>query len=99
MDDSGNILKISHPHILKPMWKAIAAYMIYFGTRYVSNDIKYFCGNIMDHPVIKTFTIFCIAYQATEELRMTLIATSLFSIIQYYIAYYPKCIKKYTKKE
>jgi uncharacterized membrane protein len=88
------VLGISHSHLLKPMWKAIAAYMIYFGTRYVSNDIKYFCGNFMDHSVVKTFTIFCIAYQATEQVRMSLIATLLFAFLQYYITYYPKCKKK-----
>ena len=91
--DTPTVKVIGQAHIIKPMWKAITVYMIYFGTWYVSNDIKYFCGNIMDHSVVKTFTIFCIVYQATEELRMSLIATTIFSFIQYYIAYHPKCDK------
>jgi uncharacterized membrane protein len=87
------IIRYGHTHsMLKPIWKAITAYMIYFGTRYVSNDIKHFCGNIMDHAIVKTFTIFCIVYQATENMRVSLVSTTIFSILQFYMTYYPKCI-------
>ena len=39
-------------------FKAIVSYMGYFGSRYVGNDIQLLCGNILDHPVAKTFTLF-----------------------------------------
>lgn len=101
MEDFEKIIRYpNHSHsVLKPIWKATTAYMIYFGTRYVSNDIKYFCGNVMDHIVVKTFTIFCIVYQATEELRFSLGTTILFTFFQLYISLHPSCHSYQDKKK
>jgi hypothetical protein len=101
MEDIEKIIRYPHHShsVLKPVWKATTAYMIYFGTRYVSNDIKYFCGNVMDHIVVKTFTIFCIVYQATEELRFSMATTLLFTFFQLYISLHPNCISYQNHKK
>jgi len=93
MDTTTKIIRYPHHthSMLRPIWKAITAYMIYFGTRYVSADIKYFCGNFMDHYLVKTFTIFCIVFQATELMPLSLAVTFIFTLFQLYITKHPNC--------
>ena len=78
-------------------FKAIVSYMGYFGSRYVGNDIQLLCGNILDHPVAKTFTLFCIMFQATDNLDLAVTMTIFFLILQYVMSILPSC-NKYTEK-
>ena len=78
-------------------FKAIVSYMGYFGSRYVGNDIQLLCGNLLDHPVAKTFTLFCIMYQATDNFDLAITMTIFFLILQYVMSVLPSC-NKYTEK-
>lgn len=72
-------------------FKALCAYMSFFGSRYISTDIGLMCGNILDHPIVKTFTLFCIMYSATETLETSLIMTILFLLVQYSFSLTKNC--------
>lgn len=77
----------------KKCFKALVSYMGYFGSRYVGNDIQLLCGNILDHPVVKTFTLFCVMYQATDNFDIALIMTIVFLILQYVMSITSICTK------
>jgi hypothetical protein len=74
-------------------FRALVSYMGYFGSRYVGNDIQLLCGNIFDHPVVKTFTLFCIMFQATNSFDLGLTMTVVFLILQYVMSISPMCNK------
>jgi hypothetical protein len=78
-------------------FKGIISYMAYFGSRFVGNDIQLLCGNVLDHPVAKTFTLFCIMYQATDSFDMAVAMTLFFLIVQYAMSISPAC-NKYVDK-
>lgn len=78
---------------MKKCFKGIVSYMGYFASRYVGNDIQLLCGNILDHPVMKTFTLFCIMFQATDNIDLALMMTIGFLIIQYVMSISPMCSK------
>jgi len=90
MEDTTTTI-INYSTRLKPVWSCTTAFMVYFGTRYVSNDIKTICGNAMDHYAVKIFTVFCIFYQASGNMYATLTFTLLFSLLQVYMKMYPEC--------
>ena len=73
--------------------KAFATYMGYFGAKYVGNDIQVLCGNIFDHPAVKTLTLFCIMFQATDNVRIALSVTMVLLCFQYVISLAPTCGK------
>ena len=77
----------------KKVNKAIMTYMGYFGSRFVGNDIQVLCGNVLDTPLAKSFTLFCIMYQATDNLNVALSMTLVFVIIQYLMSISPSCGK------
>lgn len=79
------------------IFKAIVAYMGYFASRYVGNDIQNICGNLLDTPVAKTFTLFCIMFQATDNLNLSITMTIVFLLIQYVMSITPQC-GKYIEK-
>jgi hypothetical protein len=59
-------------------FKGIMAYFIFFGTKYIGNDIQNYCGNVMDKTIVKIFTLFCIMYQATGNFKLALFLTFIF---------------------
>jgi len=71
--------------------KGVAAYMGYFGSRYVGNDIQVLCGNIFDHELVKTFTLFCIMFQVTDNVRIALWLTFALSVIKGIMTVWPVC--------
>jgi len=79
--------------IAKKCTKAVISYMAYFGSKYVGNDIQVLCGNLLDHPYMKTFTLFCIMYQATDRFDLSIIMTSFFLVLQYVMSLQPICNK------
>lgn len=82
--------------------KAVAAYLGYFGSRYVGNDIQLLCGNVLDHPIVKTFTLFCIMFQATDNFYLGSVMTIIFLTIQYAMSNSESCrnyIDKTTMKK
>ena len=78
---------------LKKCFKGVVSYMGYFASRYVGNDIQLLCGNLLDHPIAKTFTLFCIMFQATDNLDLALMMTIGFLILQYVMSLSPICSK------
>lgn len=81
----------------KKCMKALIAYMGYFGSRYVGNDIQVLCGNLLDHPIAKTFTLFCIMMQATDNMKLAVGMTLFFLIVQYVMSITAPC-NKYVDK-
>jgi hypothetical protein len=77
--------------------KGLIAYMGYFGSRYVGNDIQVLCGNLLDHPIAKTFTLFCIMMQATDNLKLAASMTLFFLVVQYIMSVTEPC-NKYVDK-
>lgn len=75
----------------RKVFKAVASYMGYFGSRFVGNDIQVLCGNLLDHPIAKTFTLFCIMFQSTDSLNLSIFMTVLFLILQYFMSVSPAC--------
>ena len=73
------------------VFKAVCAYMSFFGSKYISTDISLMCGNVFDHPIVKTFTLFCIMYSSTESLQLSLIMTVCFLLLQYSFSLTSKC--------
>jgi hypothetical protein len=71
--------------------KGFATYMGYFGSRYVGNDIQVLCGNIFDHELVKTVTLFCIMFQATDNVRIALWLTFALSVIKWVMTEWPVC--------
>ena len=72
-------------------FKAIGSYMAFFGSRYVGNDIQLMCGNIMDHAYVKTFTLYCIMFNATSSFKIATIVTCGFLLLQYIMSISPQC--------
>jgi hypothetical protein len=62
---------------------AVVAYISFFGSRFVGNDIAVTCGSLIDHPIAKTITLFAIMYQAARDVRAALVATAFFLVLQY----------------
>ena len=79
--------------IQKKVIKSIVTYMAYFGSRYVGNDIQLLCGNIFDRAFVKTLTLFCIMFQATDNLELAIIMTLIFLVAQYLMSLSPVCTK------
>jgi len=77
----------------KKCFKALVSYMGYFASRYVGNDIQLLCGNLLDHPIMKTFTLFCIMFQATDNFDLALTMTIAFLILQYVMSTCTVCTK------
>ncbi len=73
--------------------KGFVTYMGYFGAKYVGNDIQVLCGNIFDHAVVKTFTLFCIMYQATDRVHLALLMTVFFMTFQFILSMTTTCNK------
>lgn len=67
--------------------------MAYFGAKYVGNDIQVLCGNILDHAWVKSFTLFCIMFQATDNVKLALAMTCFFMTCQYLLSLSPVCDK------
>lgn len=59
------------------------AYLAFFGSRFVGNDIQVSFGNLLDTPVAKTLTLLAIMYQATQNWRIALIVTAAAMFIHY----------------
>lgn len=73
-------------------FKAVVAYMGYFGSRYVGNDIQLLCGNILDTVIGKTFTMFCIMMQATGyNLKVATVMTFVALLVQYLASSVSEC--------
>lgn len=79
--------------VKRKAFKAFATYMGYFGAKYVGNDIQVLCGNIFDHAIVKSFTLFCIMFQATDNLRIALGMTAFLLTCQFIISLSPVCGK------
>ena len=91
-DNVYNVYNIYNNIDFKPYWKILTTFMIYFVTRYVSNDLKFVYGNILNSFPVKTICIFSISYQATGgSIHPSLIATLLFVLLQMYIQFHPSC--------
>lgn len=75
----------------KRLVKGFVTYMGYFGAKYVGNDIQVLCGNILDHAWVKTFTLFCIMYQATDDFKLGIFLTVFFMIAQFIVSLSPNC--------
>lgn len=84
-------LGLSSEQTNRKVFKAVASYMGYFGSRFVGNDIQVLCGNLLDHPIAKTFTLFCIMFQATDNLNLAIFMTVVFLILQYFMSITPAC--------
>lgn len=67
----------AHP-LLETSTKAVIVYFVFFGTRFVSNDIVEYCEEFFSSFVAKFITVFCIFYQATQD---AILATTLAAIM------------------
>lgn len=78
-----------------PEWekwfKCVCSYLSFFGSRFVGNDIQLLCGNILDHPFVKTFTLFCIMYQASNSFDIAIKMTVGLLIAQYLLSMLSVC--------
>lgn len=83
--------------VKKRVAKAFVTYMGYFGSRYVGNDIQLLCGNILDHALVKSITLFCIMFQATDNIKIALSMTAFFLTVQFLLSLSPTC-NKYVDK-
>lgn len=84
---------LSSEELNKKIFKAVVSYMGYFGSRFVGNDVQVLCGNLFDHPIVKTFTMFCIMFQATENFNLAVMLTLAALIMQYLMSILPACNK------
>src|SRR6478609_2261672 len=67
----------------EPAINAVVAYISFFGSRFVGNDMQVTCGSLLDHPVAKTVTLFAIMYQASRDVQTAVVATAFFLLLQY----------------
>lgn len=86
-----DVLNLGLPPLSGKYADALVAYVAYFGSRYVGNDIQVLCGNIFDHPLVKTFTLFCIMYQAAKDVKIALAMTVVFLVFQFILSRTKKC--------
>jgi hypothetical protein len=71
---------------------AIAAYVAYFFSRYVGNDVQLLCGSVLDTPFMKTFTLFCVLYLAGgKNVKIALTMTIVFLLFQFFLSKNQNC--------
>lgn len=51
---------------MQPLLKGSIAYLTYFGTRSLGNQIQALHGDILAHPIVQMLTLVSIMYQATD---------------------------------
>jgi len=81
----------------KRYMKAMFTYFGFFASRYVGNDIQVSCGNLLDTPIVKTFTLWCLMYQASDDFHVATIMTCAFLLLQYVMSNSDSC-KAYVDK-
>lgn len=59
--------------------------MMNIGGRYISKDIPDYIFNIFEYPFVRTVTIFCIAFIASRDVKVSLIIALCFVIIFKYL--------------
>lgn len=91
MDDNEDPIMFSQQSHLLFFRKAIVTYMVMFGTRYISSDIKMYCGDLMDNYIVKIFTLFCIMYQSTKSFEAAVVMTLFFTVFHMYHSSIPGC--------
>ena len=72
--------------------ESFCAYLSYFGSRYISADIAVLCGASFDHPIAKTFILFCIMYQASKDVRIAAAMTVFFLGFQFVLSRTKGCV-------
>jgi hypothetical protein len=70
---------------------AIVAYISFFGSRFVGNDIQVMCGSLFDTQLGKTVTLFAIMYQASQDVKTALYVTLFFMLFQYTLSFSTFC--------
>jgi len=94
MDQIISTVSTEHSQIVaKKVTKAIMTYMGYFGSRFVGNDIQVLCGNLLDTPLVKSFTLFCLMFQATDNINIALCMVIVFIVLQYAMSTCDACGK------
>ena len=71
--------------------KAIITYFSYFASKYISADLSTACGSLFDHPYVKTFTLWCIMFQASEDYFVATVCTIGFLSLQYVMSRTNSC--------
>ena len=81
----------------RKVFKAFGSYFAFFGSRFVGNDIQLLCGNYFDHPIVKTFTLWCIMYNASDNVKIATAVTLVILLLQYILSNVDAC-KPYEDK-
>jgi len=71
--------------------KSVITYFSYFASKYISADLSTACGSLFDHPYVKTFTLWCIMYQASEDHFVATVMTIGFLCLQYIMSRTDSC--------
>lgn len=83
--------------VLRKVSKSVMTYMAYFGSRFIGNDIQVLCGNLLDTPLMKSFSLFCILHNTIDNMNIALAMSIFFVLFQYLMSILPAC-NKYTDK-
>lgn len=59
--------------------------MMNIGGRYISKDIPDYVFNFFEFPIVRTITIFCIAFIASRDVKVSLIIALFFVIFFKYL--------------
>jgi hypothetical protein len=82
MSQEANEIFFADPHVGKFI-KGVVSFMNFFGTKSISNDIAKSCGNLFDTRLFKLLTLFCIFYQSTDHLGLSVFLVIIFSTFLY----------------
>lgn len=77
---------LSNNEYLTNSSKAIIAYLTFFGTKYINQELSESgCKNLFNTPFVKFCTLYAIFYQATNNVRMALSFAILASLFHFYM--------------
>ena len=62
-----------------------AMLLMNLGGRHIIKDVPDFFDDIFDHPLARRLVVFCIAFIATRDIKISLLITLLFIIIFSYL--------------
>ena len=62
--------------------KAIAIYMSYFGTQYISNDIRRSCAHLLNNSIAKTITLISIMYLVFDRIDLSIYSAFILLFLQ-----------------
>jgi hypothetical protein len=62
-----------------------AMILMNLGGRHIVRDVPDFFDDIFEHPIARRFIVFCIAFIATRDIKISLLITLLFIILFSYL--------------